>query len=402
MSLTLGLLRETHRTDDRRVPLTPAQAARVQREWGHRVLVQSSGHRAYADAEYAREGLLVVEDLSEADILLGVKEPDPAVLLKGKTYFCFSHTIKRQAHNKQLLAEAISKEITLFDYELIRDQEQHRLVAFGRWAGLIGAYLGLQAWGRRTGGLKLPPLLAEGDDRALFAQIRQVAGTPLRAVVTGGGRSASGAVEVLDALGLKRLSPEEFLKQRDIPGVYTQLRSEDLYSTDDGRPFRRSAFHLDPRGYYSRLTDYLQTSELLIHAAFWNRPAPPLLRARDLRERPGQLLVLADIACDVGGPMAPTIRTSTLEAPFYDVVPNTLVEQSPFSSSGHLTVLAVDNLPTALPRAASEAFGKMLLAHVIPHLASAADELSLRQAVILKDGKFADRWVDLAHWVGGK
>ncbi|RZK51842.1 MAG: alanine dehydrogenase, partial [Hymenobacter sp.] len=148
----VGLLREGRIPPDRRVALTPKKCVELQATYpGLRVRVQPSPHRAYADQEYRDLGLEIAEDLSDCDLLLGVKEVPVGELLPGKTYLFFSHTVKKQPQNRELLRAVLRENITLIDYELLTNAVGERIVAFGRYAGIVGAYNGLLTYGRKHG-----------------------------------------------------------------------------------------------------------------------------------------------------------------------------------------------------------------------------------------------------------
>ena len=155
--LKLGVIRETKNPPDRRVPLTPAQCRSLQASYpGLDITVQPSPIRCFSDDEYAAEGIRLSEDMTDRDVLVGVKEVKIEALLPDKTYFFFSHTAKEQPYNRGLLQEVIRKGIRLIDYEYLT-LDGVRVVAFGRWAGLVGAYNGLRGWGLKTGTYELKP-----------------------------------------------------------------------------------------------------------------------------------------------------------------------------------------------------------------------------------------------------
>lgn len=149
--IKLGVLRETKNPPDKRVPVTPSQAVKLTERFPDvDVFIQPSDIRCYTDEEYQYLELNLTEDLSDCDILIGVKEVDPKTLIDNKTYLFFAHVAKKQPYNRELLQEIIKKKIRLIDYEYLTDYNNQRIVAFGRWAGIVGAYNGLRARGIRT------------------------------------------------------------------------------------------------------------------------------------------------------------------------------------------------------------------------------------------------------------
>src|SRR6056297_1354366 len=156
--MKIGILRETKSPPDRRVPLTPAQCNQLLQMYPDiELLVQPSLNRCFRDTEYMEAGLPVQENLKDCDILLGVKEVDIPALIPDKTYLFFSHTAKEQPYNRRLLQEICNMNITLVDYEYLTRADHSRVVAFGRWAGIVGAYNGIRAYGQRTGAFSLRP-----------------------------------------------------------------------------------------------------------------------------------------------------------------------------------------------------------------------------------------------------
>lgn len=145
---TIGIRREDKNEWERRVPLTPAQVARlVQQQLP--IMVQPSSIRAFADDSYAAAGTIVQEDLAAADIILAIKEIPLELLQPYKTYLFFSHTIKGQAHNMPLLRRLLELNCQLIDYERIVDQQNRRLIFFGEHAGLAGMVETLRTLGQR-------------------------------------------------------------------------------------------------------------------------------------------------------------------------------------------------------------------------------------------------------------
>ena len=149
--MKLALIREGKVPPDSRVPLTPEQCAYVLANHPVEIVVEPSPIRCFADDEYREAGIALQNDLSDADVLLGVKEVPVEQLIPGKTYFFFSHTIKKQAYNRRLLQTILEKRIRLIDYEVLTDLNGRRLIAFGRFAGMVGAHNALYTFGRRSG-----------------------------------------------------------------------------------------------------------------------------------------------------------------------------------------------------------------------------------------------------------
>ena len=154
--MKIGLLKEEKIPEDKRVVLTPKQCKRLKDMYTDvELVVQSSNIRCFSDDEYIHEGVNVVHDVSDCDILLGVKEVPEDSLIPNKTYFYFSHTIKMQPYNRELLVKMIALGVTMVDYEVLKNQKGERLLGFGRYAGIVGAYNGFLTYGLKTGKYKL-------------------------------------------------------------------------------------------------------------------------------------------------------------------------------------------------------------------------------------------------------
>ena len=397
----IGILREGKNPPDKRVALTPAQCLEVmQRYPGTDVVVQRSPVRAIADAEYEAAGVRMTDDVSDRDLLIGVKEVPVDMLLEGRSYQFFSHTIKQQPHNRKLMQAALVKRIRLIDHELLTDPKGERVLAFGKWAGVVGAYNAFRAWQATQGGPFLKPAY-QCHDRAEMEQHLHAFPLPkdLRIVMTGGGRVGRGAMEVLDKAGVSRVSPSAFLNAVFDGPVYTVLGSADLYRREDGRPFDKAAFHADPSGHVADLLPYTLKANMFMACHFWDPRGPKILTTEMLRSPDLKLRVVADMSCDVGGPIDSTLRASTITEPLYGYLPTTSAE-CPVGTPGSITIMAVDNLPCELPRDASEAFGRDLVDHVIPHLVHADINGMIDRASITRDGALTARFAHLAGYAG--
>ena len=398
----LGIIRESKTPADRRVPLTPVQCRKaMERHPGLDLVVQRSPTRAYTDTEYLQAGIRPVDDLDDRDLILGIKEVDVDRLIPGKSYLFFSHTIKQQPHNRELMRAVIERGITLIDHELLTDTDGRRVLAFGYWAGVVGAYNGIRAWQETSGGSTLKPAHQCHDLNELEAHLRSVPlPKDLRIVLTGGGRVGKGAMGVLERAGVERVSPTAFLEQDHTGPTYTVLGSTDLYERTDGAPFDKATFHADPTGHRACFAPYTKRAHLYIACHFWDPRGPKILTRKDLQDPGCSIRVVADISCDIGGPIDSTLRTSTIADPFYGYDPATGKE----TASGHpdsIMVMAVDNLPCELPRDASEAFGDDLLSRVMPALTGDDPGGMIARATIVQDGRLNERFAHLTDYAKG-
>jgi len=398
----IGIIREGKEPADRRVPLTPEQCrTALERYPALDLVVQRSQARAYADQEYEAVGIRLVDDLEDRDLIMGVKEVPLNTLLEGKSYLFFSHTIKEQPHNRKLLRAVLDKGITLMDHELLTNSEGERVLAFGYWAGVVGAYNAFRAWQHVHGGPVLKPAHACHDLEELEQHLHAFPlPNDLRIVLTGGGRVGKGAMGVLERAGVLRKSASEFLALDFDQPVYTVVGTSDLYHRKDGRPFDKAAFHADPTGHSANFLPYVRKAQLYVACHFWDPRGPKILSRADLLDPDRRLEVVADISCDINGPIDSTLRASTIAEPFYGYDPKTNLETAA-GEPGSVTVMAVDNLPCELPRDASEAFGNDLLTRVFPSLVGNDSEGMIERATMARDGALTERFKHLSSYAQG-
>lgn len=398
----MGILRETKTPPDRRVPVTPFQCRSMLDQYsGLELAVQPTRLRCYGDHEYKEVGIPLQEDLSACDILLGVKEVEVETLLEQKTYLFFSHTAKKQPYNRELLRSVVEKKITLVDYEYLTGKNGERVVAFGRWAGIVGAYNGLRAFGMRTGTFRLKPASECMDLTALKDQVARLDPGRTRVLVTGGGRVAGGALEILEAAGIRGVAPEDYLREDYPETVYTRLDPWHYTRRKNGALFNFNHFVDHPEAYENQLLPYARRSDVLVACHFWDPRSPVMLTREALAGGTVPIHTIADISCDINGPIASTIRASTIADPFYGYDPRTGKETEPFLKES-MTVMAVDNLPGELPRDASADFGKALMQQVIPELLGIRDTGMIHRATIAGAGQLNAPFAYLKDYLEGK
>ncbi|WP_022825181.1 NAD(P)-dependent oxidoreductase [Hymenobacter norwichensis] len=401
--ITIGLIREGKNPPDKRVPLTPKKCAEAQEQYpGLRIIVQESPHRCFSDQEYRDLGLEVRADVADCDILMGVKEVPASDLIPNKTYLFFSHTVKKQPANRELLKTVLRQNITLIDYELMTNHDGgERIVAFGRWAGIVGAYNGLLTYGRKHGLYKLKPAykcVDMEDMQEEFFKVKRL--PPIKMVVTGTGRVAQGALEVLDLMGFRRVSVYDYLYLDFNEPVYTQLRSSDYNRRRDGRVWDTPDFHRNPQEYESTFSNFLPVTDLLIACAYWHPAAPQLFTETDTQRSDFRINTIADVTCDVNGSIPTTKRSTTIPEPAFDYNPQTGELEPAYSQAFNITIMAVDNLPCELPRNASRDFGRQLLDNVFPHLlGEQGQDDVVERATIARAGQLMPRYQYLVDYV---
>lgn len=368
-TVQLGIIRETKTPPDKRVPLTPKQCKIVEELFPHvKVTVQSSPIRCFSDDQYRQEGITVQEDMSHCDILMGVKEVKIDQLIPGKRYFFFSHTIKEQPYNRELFRAIVEKKIELIDYEILTDKDEKRIIGFGRYAGIVGCYNGFLTFGKKHGYYSLKPANQCEDKREFLDQLKNVKlPSSAKIILTGFGRVGNGAREIVQYLKLKEVSPEDFLSKEFDEPVFTHLKVQHYYSREDGQPFDKGAFFENGEGHVSTFKRYMQHADMYIACHYWDSSSPFIFTREDLKDDSVKTSVVADISCDIDGPIACTLRPSSIADPIYGYDPHTESESS-YLANGNIAVMAVDNLPCELPKDASEDFGNELIDKVFPFL----------------------------------
>jgi saccharopine dehydrogenase (NAD+, L-lysine-forming) len=398
----IGLLRERKSPPDKRVPFTPLQVEEIhQRFPGIEIVCEQSEIRCYADKEYAERGTEIQSDLRNCDILMGIKEVPPSDIIPGKTYMIFSHTIKKQAYNRVLLQTILQKKATLIDYEALKDTQGNRLVAFGRFAGLVGAYNGLLTYGKRFRLFTLRRAFECFDVNDLKIELRKVRLPAIKIILTGSGRVAKGSMETLDTAGIRKVSPQDFLHRQFEEPVYAQLGSADYHFRREGGAFNREEFHHHPERYESSFREFTRVGDLLMAGAFWNPKAPVLFTREEMQAADFKVTVIADITCDINGSIPSTKKATTIVDPIYDYDPRTDSAFPPLSDDRYVTVMAIDNLPCELPRSASEEFGRDLIDRILKPLLVEDAEHVIDRATIVRNGELTSHFQYLRDYVAG-
>ena len=399
---SFGIITERKNPPDKRVVLTPEFCQVIKDEYPNaKIIIEPSDIRVFKDNEYREKGLEVSASMEDCEVLLGVKEVPIEALIPNKKYFFFSHTIKKQPYNRDLLRAVLEKNISLYDHEVITSASGQRLVAFGRYAGLVGAYNGLRAYGLKHELFDLPKASGLRDLEALTTAIKSVNLPPIKVVLTGMGRVGNGAAELLDAAGVLKVCPEHFMESHFTGPVYTQIDVLEYNKRSDGLVGDKKDFFDNPEVYKSDFLQYTEASDVFIAGHFYGQGAPAFFKLKDIKNPLFKVSVIADISCDIGHPIPTTLRASTIADPIYGIDRETAKEVD-FMDPNAIAVMAVDNLPCELPRDASEGFGAAFLAHVIPAFFNGDSDGVLARAQMTKDGKLTDHYSYLASYVNGK
>lgn len=403
-NVKLGIIREGKVPPDKRVPLTPKQCKELETLFPNvEVIVQPSNIRAYKDEQYAKEGIKVQEDLSECSVIVGVKEVNIQDLIPNKKFMFFSHTLKKQSYNRPLLKAILDKKIQLIDYEALKNKDNKRIIGFGRYAGIVGTYNGFLTYGLKHGLYSIKAANQCANRAEVEEELKKVQlPSNTRVLLTGFGRVGNGAREIMNLLPIKEVSPKEFIENTYDHPVFTHLDTADYYGRIDGKPFDKADFYANPEQYKSLLPDFMDKIDLFIPCHFWSNRSPFILTREDFKNPKNRISVVADISCDIDGPIGCTIQPSTILDPIYGYNPQT-EKVDDYQKIGVVAVMAVDNLPCELPLDASEDFGNTLVKYIFPALfGEDADKIIDRGSETDLNGNLTPYFSYLQDYVDGQ
>ena len=400
--MKFGIIKERKNPPDRRVVFSPKKLQEFAMEFPDAELeVESSNIRVFPDDAYSDLGFTIVDDIASCDVLIGVKEVPIEALIPNKKYFFFSHTIKKADYNRKLLQEVLKKNIALYDHETIVKENGVRLIGFGRYAGIVGAYNGFRAIGLKNNSFTLPKAETLANQQKLIDQLNSIELPSIKIVLTGSGKVAHGAKEMLDAMQIKKVSVEAYLNQTFDEAVYCMIDVLDYNKRKDGQTIDRKDFYTHPEAYESNFMRFAKVTDFLITGHFFGQGSPYIFTRSDAKSSEFNIKYVADISCDIDGPIATTIRASTIADPIYGYHPATESEID-FKEDDAIVVMAVDNLPSELPSDASEGFGELFLEHVIPAFFNKDKDGILARAKMTENGKLTARYAYLQAYVEGK
>jgi len=400
--MKIGLTKERKTPPDKRVVLSPEICREALDMYPDlEIKVEASDIRAIPDKAYTKNGIEITDDLTDCEVILGVKEVPIEALLPNKKYFFFSHTIKKQPYNRKLLLAILEKNIELYDHEVITAQSNVRLIGFGYYAGIVGAYNGIRTYGKKHNLYDIAKASDLPDKVALITELHKIKLPPIKIVLTGTGRVGNGAKEILDAMYIKQVSVESFLTEEFDETVYVQLDVLDYNRRKDGVQKDMFDFFKHPEDYNSDFKRFTRVADLFIAGHFHNEAAPDFYTQADTQEADFNISVVADISCDIGRPIASTIKASTIANPIFGYDPKT-GKEADYKAQNTIAVMSVDNLPAELPKDASDGFGEMFLEHVIPAFFDGDQHGILYRARMTQNGKLTERYQYLQDYVDGK
>ncbi|MGE5355862.1 MAG: hypothetical protein ACM3PT_06435 [Deltaproteobacteria bacterium] len=407
---------------ERRVPIIPKHISLLIEKYGLDFYIESSAKRVYTDNEFRHAGAKVVSNIDEIPVVFGVKEMPPDIFREGFTYIFFSHTVKGQKHNMPELKMMVEKKVNLIDYEKIRDQDGKRTIFFGRYAGLAGMINTLWAFGQRmkSAGIDTPFVRLKqaykyhslAEAQSVIIAIKEEIETkgisselcPLIIGITGYGHVGSGALEILKLLNPVEISPEDLLhfansQKFSDRSVYICIFKEcHLVKPEHGNIFELKDYYNNPHRYTNDFEKYIDKITILINSMYWDQRYPKLITIDYLKTNfssAHKLKIIGDITCDPKGSVECTLECTTIEEPVYIYNPADDTKTTGFFGSG-LCIMAVDILPSELPRESSEGFSEILVPY-LPYIVTCdytADYESLslpdciKKGLILHNGKF--------------
>ncbi|MBN1302759.1 MAG: hypothetical protein JW995_16190 [Melioribacteraceae bacterium] len=382
MNKLIGIRREDKNIWERRVPLVPEHVKKLYEEYNIQTVLQPFARRAFSESEYKEVNAIFSEDLSDCPIILAVKEIPLNFVMPDKTYIFFSHTIKGQHYNMPLLKELIDKKCTLIDYECIKNSEGKRVVFFGHFAGVAGMIDALHGYGLRLKNLGIENHLAEIKPAYEYKDIneaREHIKAVSRKIKTDGlpdekapyifgfmgyGNVSKGAQEIFDLLPFEEIDPSEIseLKRLDKILFYKTVFKEEhlVRPIKPGDKFELQDYFDNPQKYESRFEEFLPYLSLVVNCIFWDENYPRFITKHYLNSNQHlRLDLICDITCDINGAVEITYKSTGSDNPAYTYDPSNGEFTDGFAGRGIVNI-AVDNLPTELPRDSSIEFSNAL------------------------------------------
>lgn len=402
--MKLAIIKERKNPPDKRVVFSPDVCVALLKEFPDlEIKIESSDVRIFKDQEYLDRGLNVTDNVSDCDVMLGVKEVPIDALIPNKKYFFFSHTLKAQPYNRDLMLAILEKNIEMLDHETLVNEKGQRIVAFGRYAGIVGAYNGFRTYGLKYDLFNLPKAENLHDQSELIEKLKEIKPKlpNIKIVLTGKGRVSNGAKEMLDGMRMKEVNVDEFLNNNFNESVFTQIDSLDYNVRKDGKIKDKYDFYNNPSEYKSNFMRFAKVANFYISGHYFGAGSPYIFTRENAKSKDFNIKVVADVSCDINGPVACTIKPSTIADPIYgyDVVTE---KTTNYKNKDAIAVMAVDNLPCELPRDASLGFGKMFAKYVIPSFFNNDENGYLERALMTKNGKLTKHFSYLQDYVDGE
>ncbi len=403
----IGIVKE-YRSDEKRTPLVPQDIELMLKQNSNlNFLVQPSKNRCFSDEEYLNKGAKLSENLDQCDYIFGVKEIEPTLIIPNKSYIFFSHTAKVQSDNsaaaqgtpgmdkKELLKEIEKKNITLIDYENIRDNTNKRYLGFGRFAGIVGCYNSLNLYLETFNLPTMPRAFHENSYEILKQNVAAREFPKAKIVITGDGRVARGSLEFMKYTKIKEISPQDYINKDFNEPVFCNLPTSCYTENIDGKKFELQHFINFPKKYISILDKYMKKTVMLISSHYWDPNSPKLFDKKNIYDYKN-LKVIGDITCDINGSIPTTIRSTSIENPYFYLNKSTFLEDK--KNNNTFAIMAVDNLPSELPRDSSMEFSSGIVNEVMPYLIG-EDDGRIERATITAKGQLLPRYSYLKSYI---
>jgi len=406
---TISIIKEA-RVDENRTPFVPNQIQTLISNFPNlKILVQPSKNRCFKDEDYFKVGAKIEEDISQSDIIFGIKEVEISKLIENKTYLFFSHTSKIRNDNSQstqdaaiiykktLLREVLKKKVTLIDYENIRDESKnaYRYLGFGRFAGIVGCYNTLNLYLKLQKKKLLPRAFEINSYKKIKELINKQNFNKLKILQTGKGNVAKGSMEILKHANIKQISLNDYLNKKYDEAVFCNISFREHVERNDSKDSSYQDFMLNPHEYKSKVINYLRNTDMLITGHYWDAKFPKLFSLNQINELKN-LKIIGDITCDINGSIPTTIRSTSIAKPYYSIDVSSMKEIN-LGAKG-IAVMAVDNLPSELPRDASEEFGSSVISEILPYLVD-KDDGRINRATTASNGKFCGNFTYLNDFI---
>lgn len=389
--LKIGIIKETKEPTDARVVITPALIKEV-KDKGFNIVVQRSELRCIPDSNYEQVGAELVDDVTDCDILIGVKEVKEKELIPDKTYFFFSHTHKEQAYNRSLLQVLVDKHIRMIDYEVLTNSNGQRIIAFGKFAGMVGAHNALWTYNQRFPSFEMERMNTYDDYQQAVDNYSTITFPNIKIVLTGTGRVGNGAAMVLKDMGIQKVSPKDFIEKKYNYAVFTQLACEEYVARKDGKVYDKKDFYTNPNTYKSIFSAYTEIADIMINGIFWDTEAPVFFTKEDMKSANFNIKTVADVTCDIApiSSIPSTLYPTTIKDPAFTY--NCISEEADeaFSTPG-VDMMTIDNLPNELPVDASNEFGRVFVDKILPEFLKEQSDI-LDRATLCKDGKITKQF----------
>jgi saccharopine dehydrogenase (NAD+, L-lysine-forming) len=397
--MKIAIIKEGKQPSDSRSPFSPVQCAEIEQLFPQaKVVVQASEFRKFTDEQYRAKGIEIIDNIQDADVLMGIKEVPIEQLIENKTYFFFSHTIKGQEYNRNLLRALVKKNIRMIDYECLVDKKGFRILGFGHFAGLVGAYNAIVAYGLKHKAFELKRAYECDNLKMLYKGLKGITLAPIKIVITGGGRVANGIMEMLDNAGFDKVTNSEFVANTFENAVYTQVEPQEYYKRKDNKKTNLDEVIRKPELMETNFKKYAETADILITGHFWDKRAPLIFTKEMMASPQCKISVVSDVSCDIPGPIASSIKVSTIKNPFYGINKKTL-QECDYTDVDAIICTTIDNLPNELAADASTLFGHDLIEKVLPHLFNGDKDGIIENATICDKGQLKPKFAYLKEYL---